>query len=343
MRQTMHRGDLVEVKQPDEILATLDDHGALADLLFMPEMVRYCGRRFRVDRRPEKICDTIQYTGSRRLRDAVLLDDLRCDGSGHDGCQAECRLFWKEQWLRRVAPDTPPAAPPPPGAAARLQQRVAANTRRPDSADEQGPRYRCQATELQRCTEHLKLWDPASYLREYTCGNVSLGHFLTVTSRAVVQEPMRKLGLIDEIHLRGTATKNDVSSTLDLQPGEFVRIKSSEEIAKTLTPDGRNRGLWFDREMMQYCGRTFRVRQRVSRFINDQDSRMIRLKTEAVTLDGVVCTGDVSLRRWFCSRKIYPFWRECWLERVEAVPEKSRVKVTANVLSFAATAVMLLA
>jgi len=27
-------------------------------------------------------------------------------------------------------------------------------------------------------------------------------------------------------------------------------VKSKEEIAKTLTPDGRNKGLWFDREML---------------------------------------------------------------------------------------------
>jgi hypothetical protein len=44
---------------------------------------------------------------------------------------------------------------------------------------------------------------------------------------------------------------------------------------------------------------------------------MVELKNEAVTLDGVVCSGDLSLRRWFCPRAIYPFWRECWLERVE--------------------------
>ena len=128
---------------------------------------------------------------------------------------------------------------------------------------------------------------------------------------------MRKLGLIPEIHLPGTARKGDVFETLNLQPGELVRVKSKEEIAKTLTPEGRNKALWFDREMMPYCGGTFRVRRRINRFINDQDCKMIVLKNEAITLDGVVCSGDLSLRRWFCPRAIYPYWRECWLERVE--------------------------
>src|SRR4051794_17968284 len=45
-----------------------------------------------------------------------LLNYLRCDGSAHGGCQAGCRLYWKEAWLRRVDASEPaaPAAPPEP-------------------------------------------------------------------------------------------------------------------------------------------------------------------------------------------------------------------------------------
>jgi len=45
----LRRGDLVEVKDPAAILATLDEHGALEELPFMPEMAAFCGRRFEVD------------------------------------------------------------------------------------------------------------------------------------------------------------------------------------------------------------------------------------------------------------------------------------------------------
>ncbi len=311
-RKDLCRGDRVEVRSPSEILATLDDQGGLDGLPFMPEMVPHCGRRFSVDRRSERVCDTVHYSGSRRLRDAVLLDDLRCDGSGHDGCQAECRFFWKEAWLRRVQPDSPPVASFAQADLAALRERCARNTRLDGEAD---ARYRCQATELPRCTEHLKLWNPLGYVREYASGNVSLGCFLTVTSRAAVKEPLRKLGLISEVHLAGTAKTGDHFDQLDLQPGEWVRVKSKEEIQRTLTPAGRNRGLWFDREMLPYCGGTYQVRQRVSRFVNDRDGKMMVLKSDAVTLEGVVCSGNLSLRRWFCSRAIHPFWRECWLER----------------------------
>jgi hypothetical protein len=104
----LRRGDVVEVRTAGEIVATLDERGALEGLPFMPEMAAFCGRRFVVERRAERVCDTVDYSGSRRPPETVLLADLRCDGSAHGGCQAECRLFWKEAWLRTVSPASPP-------------------------------------------------------------------------------------------------------------------------------------------------------------------------------------------------------------------------------------------
>jgi hypothetical protein len=135
-------------------------------------------------------------------------------------------------------------------------------------------------------------------------------------SRVAVQEPMRKLGMIPEIHLPGTRSSSEKEGLLDLQPGEWVQVKNLDEIQATLTPEGRHRGLWFDREMMPYCGRTFRVRQRIRLFIDEKDGRMIELRNDCVTLEGVICSGNLSLRRWFCSRAIFPYWREAWLRRV---------------------------
>jgi hypothetical protein len=315
------RGDLVEVRSPVEILATLDASGVLDGLPFMPEMAAMCGRRFTVERRAERVCDTVHYSGTRRLADAVFLEQERCNGKAHGGCQAECRILWKEAWLRPADAARPAAGPFPTEEAAALLARATAGTRTQRDGEQ---RWRCQATELPGCTEHVKLWDPRGYLRELTTGNVGVAHFARVMSRAVVQEPMRKMGLIDEIHVRGTAQKGDSFPALDLKPGERVRVKSREEIAKTLNAEGRNKGLWFDMEMLPYCGQEFRVRQRVRTFINDQDGKMVELKNEAITLEGVVCSGNHSLRRWFCSREIYPYWRECWLERVDPavdVPE----------------------
>jgi hypothetical protein len=246
-----------------------------------------------------------------------MLEDLRCDGSGHDGCQAECRFFWKEAWLRKLAPDAPPTPPFAPSDTHALLERAARGTRSRDQEDGKvGMLYRCQNTDIPQYSEYLNVWDPRPYLREYTSGNVSLSRFVQVTSRAAITEPLRKLGYIPEIHLPGSAAPSDKFEPLNLLPGELARVKSKEEIAKTLTPDGRHKGMWFDREMMPYCGGVYRVRQRIERFINERDGKLLVLKNQPVTLEGVVCSGNNSICRWMCPREIYPFWHECWLERV---------------------------
>ena len=98
----LRAGELVRVRSRSEILATLDADGKKDRLPFMPEMLQYCGKTFRVYKRADKACDTVRKTGSRRLHDAVHLEDLRCDGCAHGNCQAGCLIFWKEAWLKRV-------------------------------------------------------------------------------------------------------------------------------------------------------------------------------------------------------------------------------------------------
>jgi hypothetical protein len=317
----LRAGDVVEVKSAGEILATLDDHGMLGGLPFMPEMLRYCGRRLIVDKRAEKICDTIYPVASRRLPDTVILGSLRCDGSGHDGCQADCRLFWKDAWLRRVTPQTPPptAATNDNGGRDELAQLLARNTTFMTEIDNRAvTRYRCQNTELFRASQPLRVWDPRAYVRVYRAGNVGLFRFLRVLARAAVEEPMRKLGLTPRVYVAGTSSGAGRQAGLGLQPGDLVQVKSKEEIIATLDSKGKNRGLFFDREMLPYCGGTYRVKQRITRFIDDRrGGEMIELKSDCVTLDNVICSGELSPVRWFCPREIQSFWREIWLRRVD--------------------------
>src|SRR5262249_43584387 len=155
------RGDLVEVKSPAEILATLDASGALDGLPLMPEMVALCGKRFTVERRAERVCDTVHYSGTRRLADAVFLDQERCDGKGHGRCQAECRILWKEAWLRVADAGGPAAGPFPAAETDALMARATAGAHTQRDGEQ---RWRCQATDLPACTEHVKLWDPRGYL-----------------------------------------------------------------------------------------------------------------------------------------------------------------------------------
>ena len=314
---SLRSGDLVEVRSAAEILSTLDDHGELEALPFMPEMIPLVGRRFTVAERAEKICDTIEYTGSRRMKDTVFLGELRCSGTAHGGCQAECRLYWKEAWLRRVQPSDPVRLGSADGAdalAARIAKRT---TKRVEVDGRSEDRFMCQATELLRATTRLGTFDPRAYVRELTSGNVPIKRFLRVIGRAAVQEPLRKAGFVPAVPLPGTREKPIESPRLGLKPGDWVQVKEPHEIAETLNAKGKNRGLWFDREMMVYCGGTYRVRRRINRLIDEPTGKMIELKSDCVTLEGVVCTGDYSHRRWFCPRQIFPYWRETWLRRVD--------------------------
>src|SRR4051794_24662166 len=102
----MRAGDKVELRSPTEILATLDGQGCLGGVPFMPEMLGFFGTSFTVKARVERACDTVNNTGVLRLPNTVILDDLRCDGTGHAGCEAQCRLYWKEAWLRPASSGT---------------------------------------------------------------------------------------------------------------------------------------------------------------------------------------------------------------------------------------------
>jgi hypothetical protein len=62
---------------------------------------------------------------------------------------------------------------------------------------------------------------------------------------------------------------------LDLQPGDLVQVRAKKEIASTLDARGHLRGLSFDREMLPYCGGTYRVQDRVRRLIDDRTGGMI--------------------------------------------------------------------
>jgi hypothetical protein len=305
----------VEVRSPREILDTLDGRGALDGMPFMPEMAAACGRRFVVYRRADKVCDTINSNlSSRNPGSSVFLQDSCCDGASHGGCEAECRVYWKDAWLRLVDPGSRTL----PGDVDRtaldeLLRLTEANTRQAPDSD----RFRCQATQLVEASQPLKVFDPRPYINELTGGNVRIGRWVKVMGRVAVMQTAQRLGHLAFPVLVGATATSPTFEPLDLQPGEWVRVKSAEEIRATLNDKGKNRGLWFDREFLPYCGGVYRVRNRVERIIDEPTGRLIELTSDCVVLENVVCTGDLSPGRWFCPREIPCYWRECWLERVE--------------------------
>jgi hypothetical protein len=322
-------GDVVEVRSEEEILATLDERGAIDGLPFMPEMLAYCGKRLRVELRADKTCDTINYAGARRMYDTVHLAGTRCDGQAHGGCQAGCLFFWKEAWLKRVGEDGAARADKPGARCDRAH--LEATTRQPPAPGETEMRYRCQATDLLIASEPMRWWDPRQYVRDVWSGNVTVMQVV----RAVLFRGFRRLlriggyrallssynklqswrGGTPYPYTTGTLVKTP-RETLDLKPGEWVRVKSQEEILATVNERNRNHGLSFDPEMVRYCGGMHRVAARVERIINERDGKMIHMSRDCIILEGAYCRAEYSHKRLFCPRSLYPFWREIWLKRV---------------------------
>ncbi|WP_228521830.1 hypothetical protein [Nocardioides islandensis] len=333
-------GDVVQVRPPEEILSGLDDRGERESMPFMPEMLKFAGRRFVVESISHKTCDTVNWTGIRKVENTVHLSGVRCDGSAHGGCQAGCLIFWKTDWLTRVSgtgevePDSvanaevaaPAEGPAPTGCTAERLQEVAHGACRDDVTPSDGPVYSCQATELPRFVgAEIPRWNLRQYADDVQYGNASSRSVLwgilvglfnlgqTASSKLLPRWLRVRAGV--KYPFIVPSAERMAAANLGLEAGDWVRVRSAEEIGKTLDKNYRNRGLYFDREMLKYCGRTVQVLRRVDHIIEEPTGLMITMKTPSVILAGGICAADYHRS---CPRAIYAYWRESWLERVPA-------------------------
>jgi hypothetical protein len=336
-------GDWVEIRDGEEILRTLDKNGRLENMPFMPEMLRYTGRRFRVFKRAHRTCDTIDYVGGRHLKRSVHLEGLRCDGSAHGNCEARCLLFWKEAWLKKVDGPGPISTiqnAEPPETTTDPEAVLTRGTRKPgEHMETLDPTYVCQATTLLDATEPLRRSDLGPYLEDLMSGNVRIGEMLraaayvcfsfVVGGRYGIGTPLIALydwfqKLIDGTPYPGRRGKipkggKTPSRRLNLQPGEMVRVRSLDEILETVDEALRNRGMGWHAEMVRMTNRTFRVAGRIERIINEKTGKMLHLKNDVVILEDGTCLAQyINNCRRFCSRSVYHYFREIWLERVQA-------------------------
>jgi hypothetical protein len=308
-------GEVVEVKPFAEIAATLDASGCLDGLPFMAEMARFCGQRVRVFRGVDKVYDYGRTKVMRRIDDTVALTSLRCDGALHGGCQAACYLIWKTAWLRPVPRADRDTGGSPAGvaaiadAAAKLPASV-----RTDPTDG-APIYKCQYTELASASSPLSQGDFRQDLRPLLAGNVSFPAFcMSLLTRLFNRVQGARRGAAFPYKPPSASAKTPLV-TLGLQPGDRVRVLSAQEIALTLNERGKNRGLWFDADMLKHTGQTFTVMCRVDRLIDDLTGHMLEMKTPCVVLEGVYSTGEY-LR--FSAQHDFLYWREAWLAREPA-------------------------
>jgi len=292
-------GDLVEVRSAAEILATLDEKGALGNLPFMPEMLAFCGRQFRVSRNAFKTC--VDDQEMRRLDDTVFLEEVRCDGASHSGCDRACLIFWKTEWLKPVGTEA---------------RRVDGMTPKVTEADltclaQRDGQFFCQSSEILNASQPLPWWDAKQYLRDFSLNRVPFfvftrGFLIAVYNKFASVMKLRSWGAVV-----GSAQTNG-HKPLNLKPGELVRVKALAEIKTTLDSEGKHQNLLFGSPMTKFCGQVLQVRGRVENIVLEATTRQRRLK-DTVVLEGATCDG---LCHRLCPRQSYLFWRECWLERV---------------------------
>jgi hypothetical protein len=283
----------------------------------------------------------------RRVKHAVHLTDVRCDGKAHGDCDAGCLIFWHEAWLKRansefiseaqiqdaastaMHPAHTPSSPAPPASVklCTMESLLRASRKLDDPATGE-PVYSCQATDVREFSTDLPWWNLWQYVRDVRSGNLrrNIG---SSQSEALLEtllswlEVCRSL-LIDLFnvvqrvrsgiqypHIEGTLSTTAVSQ-LNLQPGEFVQVKSKEEILATLDRRNRNRGLLFDSEMIRYCGGTYRVLKRVNQIVDEKTGKILRMKGPCIILEGSACVSEYHR---LCPRAIYHYWREGWLRR----------------------------
>jgi hypothetical protein len=298
MKRSLLPGDWVEVRPASEIVQTLDTDDALQGLPFMPEMLPFAGRRFKVVQRAERTCVHPPQVPFPKLADSVVLDGLRCDGSLHGGCDLGCMFFWKESWLRPVDSGVSGDSPPPTAPVPELP------VKRPGEPE----RYVCQATELLKATTAgPPLWNPGQYL------NFVRDRTYTVPELAVV------LGWISSRKLRSWLRSRrpagpppaPEAAPLDLQPGEWVEVRSLEEILPTLDSERLHKGLAWSGNMVPDCGTKKRVLRRVDTLIEERTGRL-RTVRGTVLLEGSICDRYLG-----CARGMPFLWREIWVRRIE--------------------------
>lgn len=312
---SLRPGDFVEVKSPAEILQTLDGEGTLERLPFMPEMLDFCGKKFRVSKRVVKTCYYNTGSGMRKFpaEDVVLLEGLRCSGVAHDGCQKACTIFWREAWLRRADESDTIQSSVDPEDSGRLRSRLKTST---------GPTtYFCQASEILKATVELSRWERFgkcfSDIRAGNCG------VLEMAQRIGIWLFWKTHKLFFGPYARGNQ-KSTPAESLNLQPGEWIEIKPVSAIAETLNEKGYNRGLSFTPAMGRSCGEKYRVRRKLEKIIVDGTGEMRQLHNTAF-LEGSMC-GCSCIAFGGCPRDEFAYWRDIWLRRDEVASEKQRLE-----------------
>lgn len=121
----------------------------------------------------------------------------------------------------------------------------------------------------------------------------------------------RLMGGADPTSSRPTVRLPAHEEVLNLQPGEWVEVRSKEEIDQRLDSRGNYTGLFWMPNMYRFCGKRFKVLKRMERMLLESSGEIRKIKN-TVLLEGAMCEDLFG-----CDRSCLHFWREAWLKRVD--------------------------
>ncbi|MEN6307222.1 MAG: hypothetical protein ABFD91_05645 [Anaerohalosphaeraceae bacterium] len=111
-----------------------------------------------------------------------------------------------------------------------------------------------------------------------------------------------------------------VEDVLNLKPGEWVEVKSEEQIRAALDSNNTYKGLRFMAGMNKHCGRQYRVFKRLEVMLLESTGEYRKVKN-TVLLEGVMCDGSPFNG---CGRSCFFYWREAWLKRIPTPLEEKK-------------------
>ena len=118
-----------------------------------------------------------------------------------------------------------------------------------------------------------------------------------------------------EIYKNNVETINNIEKHSKIQEGDWVEIRSIEEIMRILDDKGRTQGLDFIGTMKKYCGMRKKVMKKVDYIFDERKWEMRKCKN-VVILEGVICDGKGMFSNERCDRCCYFFWKTAWLKKI---------------------------
>jgi hypothetical protein len=99
-------GEWVEVRPQEEILATLTQRSGMnRGMRYDMEMSKYCGERYRVQMRVDKLINEVTGRMMVMKNPCIQLENVYCRAECTEkrlGCPRASNTYWREIWLRRV-------------------------------------------------------------------------------------------------------------------------------------------------------------------------------------------------------------------------------------------------